>query len=302
MPDSATLLTLDDRCELAAWHAQRFERMKMRSLDALYAAIEEGLTTEEKEPGQVAGDHIFTLAESRGIDCPDTNDLYGQAVHLAALADIVVHVLRTGGPWERPDDAEVGNQPWKSSAWLVANRTRLRRVVLVDHWTPERALAEATSWRSRGEVLAYNLPLDQVVIVLGQHRGNRRHGPWSKCWSHPLNKELRMRKRSGEAFGGSWVPKFREELDVTREEWTQVMQDDGVLADCLIQVEVAIPTASVPELRVLQSAKVDAMTLRSSPPARRLSQCYWPIPCPYSDVCPSFVDPSIRNGFIKLGG
>lgn len=301
LPGSAVLLQFDDRCGRAGFYAQRWERLKVRPLEALYLAIEEGLTDEGGgDPGQVAGDAIMTLAADRGIDSKN-DDLFGNANHLAHLADMITYVLRTGSPWERPEDTVVGKEPWTSSVFLRPGGTGLRRVILADHWTANRAESEANSWRSRGEAVAYRLPsITQVVVVIGQNRGERYHSPWTKAWRHPVNSQLRMRKRSGEHFGGSWKPTFREELqEVDRQVWLDTMTADGVLPECLFEVQTDPPEKA--EYDHLLREKLSELRSRQAPPRRHLSQCHWPSPCPYSSVCPSFIEPSVRNGFVKLG-
>lgn len=274
----------------------------MRPTAALYAGIEAGLTHDgDEEPGQVAGDEIMTIASERGID-GDPMDLLGQANHLAALADIIVYVLRSGKAWERPGDVEIGQAPWRSGAFLNATRTRLRRVALIDRWSPEREESEAASWRSRGEALAYGMPIDQIGVVIGQNRKGRWSSPWTKAWLHPINRELRMQKRSGETFGGRWQPVFREQVDIPREKWIEVMAKDGVMTECLYETRIEPEkNFETDQVAMLLRAKMEEVHMRSSA-VRSLSQCYWPVPCPFSEVCPHFVEPSTKNGFTKIQG
>jgi hypothetical protein len=74
------------------------------------------------------------------------------------------------------------------SCFLVGQK--LRRIALVSHWTDERHYAEARSWRTLGEICVYGLPMEQVVVVLGQNRKGKRYGAWSKGFQHPQSKQL----------------------------------------------------------------------------------------------------------------
>lgn len=299
--DTSKSLTAHDRCSRSAFLGKDWERKLVSPTSALYQAIEAGLEYEgEEDPGQVAGDTVMTIATERGLDTTQA-DQYGQALHLCALADILTFFLRVGAPWERPEDAKVGKGAWESSAFLDASGTRLRRLVIVDRWSDERARAESHSWRSIGECVAYDLPMTQTVIVIGQHRDGRRHSPWSKAWLHPVNSALRMRKRSGEEFGGKWKPVWREELEFSREKWIDAMTDDGILGDVAFEVEVLVPDgAAKSKIGWLIEKKMAEIRETLTLPDPRPSVCDWPSPCQFRDSCWNFTLPSERNGFIKI--
>ena len=296
---SAELLEGADRCGRIPYLSRSWQRRTMSPLSVLYRAIEVGLESPDEAPGQAAGDHVMTLAVDRGLDTPQ-EDLYGLANHLAGMADIITWMLRTGGPWERPADVKVGSALWESGAFLSASGTRLRRIVLVDHWDDRRELAESHSWRSMGECAVYGMPMDQTVIVLGQNRQGRRHGAFSKAWQHPVSKQIRFRKRDGSGFDGNWSPIYREDWEGSREGWLDAMTQDSVLEDSVLSAVVEIPI-EVSQVRLIAQAKLAAIRETATLPYPSLSQCDSPLgPCQFRDACWSFQPPSEQLGFVRL--
>lgn len=300
--ETSKLLTADDRCSRSAFLAKDWERERVSTTAALYQAIEAGLEYEgDEDPGQIAGDTVMTIATERGLETSQ-KDQYGQAIHLCTLADILTFFLRVGAPWEHPEDVKLGKGVWESSAYLDPSGTRLRRIVIVDRWSEDRKRAESHSWRSIGEVVAYDLPMTQTVLVTGQHREGRRHSPWSKAWLHPVNNSLRMRKRSGEEFGGKWRPIWREEMEFSREKWIDAMTDDGIIGDVVFEVEVPVPDgAAKSKIGRLMEKKMAEIRETVTLPDPRPSVCDNPIePCQFRDACWNFTLPSERNGFIQI--
>lgn len=297
----AESLTAHDRCSRSAFLSKGWARNVVSPTSALYQAIEAGLEYEgDEDPGQVAGDSLFTIATDRGLDTPQ-QDLYGHATHLAALADILTWFLRPTAPWQRPEDVKISKEPWISSAFLDPSGLRLRRILLVDRWSEERARAESHSWRTIGECVAYDLPLVQTVLVIGQNREGRRHSPWSKAWTHPVNHALRMRKRSGEGFGGKWKGVFREETEFSREHWIDAMTNDGILGDVAFEVEVPVPEAQAKsKIRHLMEKKLAEIKGLVALPDPCPSQCDGLTPCQFVNACWNFTMPSDRNGFVRI--
>ena len=288
-----TRLNTDDFCRRAEFLSRSWERNILNSTAALYRAIEIGLESDVEDPGQAAGDALMGFAVDRGLDTPQF-DLLGHAEHLAAIADFVTYLLRTGEPWQRPAD----KNEWVSSAYL--NGSRLRRVVLVDRWSDERALAEEHDWRTIGECATYDLPMDLFVIILGQQRDGRRHGPISKGFLHSVNDDLRFRKRDGEDFGPTWVRTFREESNIGREEWLEAMTHDGVLTESLIVHPVELPPYAS-EIRAVLEAKTSRIQDTHELPEAQLSMCDNALrPCQFRNCCPYFTLPSEDKGFLKL--
>jgi hypothetical protein len=295
---SAEKLLMLDRCARAAHLAKTWRKGIIHPTAALYAAIEQGLAYQGPEDcGSYAGDTLMTLAVERGLDT-DQSDLFGLSQHLASLADFVVWMLRADGePWYRPEDIKVGGERWESSVFLNKLGTRLRRVILVDRWSLERELAESHDWRTFGETNAYQMPLDQTVLVIGQSRSGRRHGPFTKGWLHPIAKNLRMRKRNGKGFDGAWLPVFREEWEGSREQWLDTMTQDGLLEDCIFHATVEVHE-QVKQIRDLAERKLVQIRETVSIPPPSPSQCDDPLsPCEYRDACWSFQAPSVELGF-----
>lgn len=293
---SAELLNAADFCERSGVLGLTWQRNNISPMAALYQAIEAGLQDESEDPGQAAGDHFMGLAVDRGLDTPQS-DLYGQANHLASLADYITWLLRAGDPWKRPEPID----GWEPSSFLHGNR--LRRVVLVDHWpkkegleTPQRILAEEHDWRSL-ESCIYGLPMDLMVFVLGASRDGRRHGSLTRAWLHPVNQDLRFQKRDGGEFGGNWERVFREDFNGSREEWLDGMTSDGVLSDAVLTHTVYPENAEkVKELAYKKLARMQSGEIPDPQPSR----CFSPItPCQFRAACPYFRMPSEDLGFIK---
>ncbi len=295
---SAELLEGADRCGRIPYLARSWQRNTMSPMAVLYRAIELGLESTNEDPGQAAGDHVMTLAVDRGLETPQS-DLFGLANHLAAIADLVTWILRPQGPWSRPENVKVGSAAWESSAFLSASGTRLRRIVLVDHWNEARELAESHSWRSMGECAAYQMPMDQTIVVLGQNRSGRRHGAFSKAWTHPVSKQIRFRKRDGSGFDGNWVPIYREDWEGSREGWLDAMTQDRVLEDSIFHIEVPVHDKSS-QLRQVIETKLGAHRDCHVLPEPQLSQCHGLSPCQFRDACWTFQPPSEQLGFVRI--
>jgi hypothetical protein len=298
---SAEKLESADRCLRAPFLSRKWERRILHPTAALYRAIETGLTySGEDDCGQVAADALMTLAVDRGLDSPQA-DLFGLANHLAALADYITWLLRPSGfPWERPADVRVGEESWESSVFLNEAGTRLKRFSLVDHWSDERELAEGHSWYSAGETSAYGMPMDVTVLLIGQNRAGRRHGPFSKAWTHPVSKSLRMRKRDGKGFDGAWKPVFREDTEFSREKWLDAMTADGVLEDAVFQVEVPVHMEAE-KIRRLAEKKLASVRGLVVLPDPSPSQCDSPLsPCQFRGACWGFQSPSVQLGFVRI--
>jgi hypothetical protein len=298
---SAELLTAFDRDPRAAYWSQSWQKQKMLPNEVLRQAVATGLLSTDDDPGQAAGDEVMTLAAERGLDTKQF-EVYGQALHLASLADIVTTVVRGAEPpWARPADQMVNGLPWASNAFLEPSGVRLRRVVIVDRWDDNRRQAESHSYFSLGEIAAYQMPMSMTVIVTGQSRDGRHHGPWSKGYFHPRFK-LRIRKRSGEGFDGNWVQIWREEHDeLSRDKWIETMQSDGVFDDLKFDIEVPVPCEQiVSKIRKLIEKRLTVLSKMKETPLPSISQCDWPVPCMFRDVCWSFSEPSEKNGFTKI--
>jgi hypothetical protein len=300
---SAKLLNDDDFCRRLPILGQSWERESLSPMQLLSRGIEAGLISESDDPGQAAGDRVMSLAVSRPIETAQS-DLLGLAEHTAALADIIVWLLCPDGPWVHPPDETLSpiSSAWKPESYLGPDGT-LRRVVLCDRWSEDRAIAESFDWRTL-EAAIYDMPMTLVVVVLGASRDGRRHGPLSKGYLHPVAQDLRFRKRDGGDWGSTWNPVFREDFKGEREEWLESMTEDGVLEDHLIlhQVEVPRTRDTILELCVSKLDRIAALSQADTValPEPQLGQCFDPIrQCPFRSCCPYFRMPSEANGFIR---
>jgi len=294
---TAHKLSSDDFCRRLVHLEASWERESLSPMQLLSRGIEAGLTSESDDPGQDAGDRVMSLAVSRPIETAQS-DLLGLAEHTAALADMIVWLLRTGSPWQRPAPVRLGNHLWEPDSFLGPDET-LRRVVLCDRWSEERAIAECFDWRTL-EAAIYDMPMTLVVVVLGASRDGRRHGPLSKGYLHPVAQDLRFRKRDGGDFCSTWNTIFREDFRGEREEWLQAMTADGVLEDHVI-LHPTDPSANQHAIRELAERKLARLSDTVALPEPQLQQCFDPIrQCPFRSCCPYFRMPSETNGFLRV--
>jgi len=300
--NTAELLTFHDRCSRAGYWSRQWESNRLQPRKILQRAIEAGLTSDEADPGQAAGDEVMTLCSERGLDVADRSSLYSTAINLAALSDIAVTLLRAQkGPWARPADRMIKTIPWVSSAFLESSGVRLRRVLAVDRWSDERKQAEAHSWYSLGECSVYQLPMTCTVLLVGQFRDGKYHSPFTKGWLHPRSRNLRIAKRSGEKFDGNWVQCWREEQEnISRDKWLDAMRADGVMGSCLFDVEIPAPDpAFQSKIGRLAERKMEAMQTLELPPPN-ISVCDWPTKCQFSGSCWTFSEPSEKAGYVQI--
>ncbi len=273
----------------------------------LQAAIRAGVTeAERKDWGEVAGEELYALGSEPGLETAHY-DVHSEVVHLACISDLVTTAIRKPGeaPWQTPEPMRLGDGPeWISGAYLDPQGEHLRRTVLVSNWSDDRHYSESRSWFSLGEVCIYSLPMQQVVVVLGQARGGKRHGPWAKGLRHPLNKGLRFRKKRDVASGfkSSWEEVWREDYDeISTQEWLQAMLEDGVLQDVCFNVDIPVPAAAVRE-RIVEMAKrkMDKLAGLTELPDPQLTGCDWPVPCVFRDPCHAGREP--REGLYRIQG
>lgn len=298
--NTAELLSLHDRCPRSSSWGEKWEVNRLHPNEALRLALDAGLMANDEDPGQFAGDTVMTLAAERGLD---TDHPYDCAMHNAALSDLIVTVLRTGAaPFERPEDRTIETSTWESSCFVEPSGLRLRRIVLVDRWSKDREESEGHSWKTLGECAVYELPMTMTVVLVGQRRNERRASPWSKGFLHPRSRNLRIRKRDGESFGGDWKPVWREECDnISRDKWIDQMHADGVMQDVCFEVDVPAPCPELSsKIRQLAERKLSEIRNSVEIPDVRLSVCHWPTPCSFVNCCWTFQLPSQKLGFNPL--
>ncbi len=258
----------------------------------LREGITAGVTEVEREDfSVVAGERIMELAVDPGMEMPDSRNLHASVYHHATLADTLTSAIRRADDkaWRVAPPETVAGAPWSSSAFLDPTGNKLRRTVMVTAWTDSRHYSELRSWYAMGEMAVYNLPMTQVVLVLGQHRDGRRNSPWTKGFQHPANRKLRFRKKgrsSTEVFSDSWRQIWREDHDeISNHDWLQAMHGDDILRDVCFTVEIPALDQSA-RSRILQMAqkKVDRLLSLQVSPEPSLSVCDRP-PCQFRGCC-----------------
>lgn len=282
----------DDFCRRMAHYLGRWEPPEISPRDVLIQAVAHGLTTDENP-----ADFAMELCTSRPLDTAETN-LLALAEHTAALAEIISWILRgDSSPWERLHPVEMPNaSPWTSGAFVGRNCASIRQFILAERFDAFAELSIRNSWAVLGEAAVYDLPCDVIVAVIGNHRQGRWSCPFTTGWMHPVNDELRFRKRDGTGFGGNWERVWREQSKFGLEEWLDAMTDDGVLADSLHFFTVD-PPANREEIANLAAKKLERM-VGEEVPDMQLSRCFDRFhPCPFRACCPNGQEPSEELGF-----
>src|SRR6266568_2045406 len=227
------------------------------------------------------------LAEDRGLQTQE-HDIYSEVIHHAALSDILVSAIRkpTDEPWLVPEPV----QNWTSACFLSPDGTYLRRIALVSNWSDSRHYSECRGWFTMGEIAHYGLPMQIVVLVIGQERRGKRSSPWVSGFLHPMNHELRFRKRRkgpmrgggvGQVFNDRWEKIWREDhAEITRESWLNGMLKDDILSDVCFKVDVPVPDKThCQRIRDMAARKLEQLGNIIEKPEGNLSTCDFPVPC-----------------------
>lgn len=305
---TAALLTAYELCHRKGAYSREFEPNRLSAKEMTYRAI--CLALEAQEPqdgafGEIAGSAVLQLAQDRGIESALPH-IYGQVIHHAALADILVSTLRKAAdpPWAVPPNV----QSWTPGCFLAPDGNSLRRIVLVSHWTDARHYSECRSWFSLGEVCHYKMPMQLAVLIIGQERNGKRSSPFTTGFCHPMNKQLRFRKKSKaamEVFNDKWAKILREDhAEISRETWLAAMLQDDVLPEVAFKVDIPVPE-EVQRQRIVDMAarKLEQLYAITEKPQPNLSTCDFPVPCQFRGLCHTLPErePSEKNGFILLG-
>lgn len=268
-----------DRCRrLSAWSRQ-FIAPRISPLRAIYAALNAGLTA-SAEPEKAAEAHMLELAANPGIDI-EAVDLYSIAVHFSKLAEILTTYLRGNeGPWKLAQT--VGG--WEPNCYESGDI--LRRVVLIDHWSDQRKMAEIRSWRTVAETSMLNKPMLLNFISIGSTSEGRRVSPWSRTLKHPRNGGMRFAKRGSKSdgFTDSWIPMWREHHEGTTLEWLTGMQADDVFETLVHSIRVPVSPRREEFVADVERIGCEIDLLPENPPMTR-SACYGISPCKFADVC-----------------
>jgi hypothetical protein len=293
------LLTAFEECPRKAFWRRGWERAKLDGNTMLQTAIRAGMLTARADFGEAAGEECYGLGSEPGLETGHY-DVHSEVMHLACIADLVATAIRKPSdlPWKIPEPLA----SWQPSCFLSPDGTHLRRVALVSAWNDDRHYSECRSWQSLGNVCAYGLPMQMAVIVLGQYREGKRHGPWAKGLRHPANKKLRFRKKHAiaEGFKSTWQQIWREDYDeITTHDWLQAMLEDGVLQDVCFTVNLAVPEKTARQ-RILDMAarKLERLAAMTELPDPQLTGCDWPVPCLFRGPCHAGREP--QKGPFKI--
>ena len=293
---TASLLSSADFCLRQAYYVTRWEPPARTPKEILSRAIKYGLTSDADDPGEAAADHAMELCTERTIDTAET-DLLGLASHIASLSDFIAWMLRTGGPWERPQPVALSNgRLWTSGAFL--SQRGLKHLALIDRLDAMTEMSLRHSWQVQGESSIYQLPVDIVAVEIGSLRSGRWSNPFTAGRQHPQGKMLRFRKRDGSEFSDNWPKIEREQFEGTREDWLDAMTDDGILEE-----SVHVLTCEVPErfqeIVDLAERKLERMT--EEVPDMQPSRCFDKMrSCVFRGCCPQGIEPNERSGFTAL--
>jgi hypothetical protein len=293
---TAEELELHDHCHrLAAWSRQ-YHPGPVTPLRAIYACLEVGLTA-SSDPEKSAESRMMELAANPGLNI-EAVDLYSLAVHFSKLASILVAYLRGNDePWVKAKAAG----DWEPNCYEVGDT--LRRVVLIDHWSDQRKMAEVRSWRTVAETSMLNKPMLLNFISIGSTNEGRRVSPWTRTLKHPRNGGMRFAKRGSNAdgFTESWIPVWRENSEVTTLDWLGFMQKDGVF-DTLVH-SIRVPASPRRAEFVADVERIgNAIELLPANPPMTRSACYGISPCKFCDVCHSQkVSTPADFGWIPVG-
>ena len=289
---TAQLLTDYEQCPRRGYLALSWEQNKLNSTRMVTEALRQALTaTEGQQWGELAGSAMLQLAQDRGLETT-THKIYDSVAHHACLADLLATVLRKPNdqPWISPEPV----QSWTGGCYLSPDGSTLRRLVIVSNWTEERHYSECRSWFTLGEQAAYNLPMQLIWLVIGQQRDGLRSSPWTTGYLHPLNRELRFRKRSK----GS-----RAHAEISRETWLEAMLRDDVLNEVCFREDVPLPLdVHLQRVRDMAKRKLERLHALTEKPEANLSGCEWPVPCSFRKCCHVLpeVDPAEKYGFIPI--
>jgi hypothetical protein len=300
------LLTQTEICERSAFWALDWQRAKITFQELLGLGVREGVTTSRVDHGEAAGEFVIGIASQREILTKELN-VYDLCVHNASIADIVSCAIRRPQepPWTVPAPHTLPNgMEWQGSAFLAPGGASLRRIVLVSHWDEDRHYSFARSWETIGNVALYQLPMQLAICILGQARGGKRYGYFSRGYRHPINRGLRFRKRTDATskFKSSWEQIFREDFDeIPTADWLSAMHQDGVLADSCFSVTVDVPNAEARKhVLELASRKLDKIMSLKTVPDEQFTSCSWPVRCQYISPCHSGQSPNGKFGFVPV--
>jgi hypothetical protein len=291
----ARLFDTFDRCPRRYALERTHEPRSISGLGLMYAGVEGGVVA--PDPGEGAKDAVRAVTAVKDVDAGPLAAI-SAVRHVGLMAEVVALALRRKlGPMSRLQDVEFGKHQWQSGLFETRSAI-LHRFILVSHIDDDVLRGFAHSWGTVGELAALGRDVTLTFIAIGAQRGGRRHGAWSKCFRHPVQKTmLRFGRRKGSnGFTSGWMDVWREMTDIPADRWLDQMEADDVLGDLIQSRTIPYRTGDV---RIAQ-AKADMFTIlpamekaSSDDPMRRHS-CDDPIKgsCPWQPYCwsPSSVE------------
>lgn len=292
---SAQKLDAFDSCERKFAYLQRYEPRMISPLRMLYASLEAAIV--DPDPEEAAKAECMKIASKKELILTDINK-FMSIRHTGYLAGIIAVALRERmGILHRVPNGFLADMEWESGLFETESGIR-HRIELVSHFDDDRLRAVAHSWRVVGELAALGEGLTLTAVVIGAHRGGRRHSEWTRGLQHPQNKVLRFarRNKSRVGFDDTWVKVWREhQTEISTEKWLASMKQDDVLDPLIMSREIPF----VDDHRMVQARRdmeiatyaFDAATERS--PMRRSSCDDWG-GCQFGHVCwsPKAASPS----------
>lgn len=285
---SAPRYDVFDRCPRRYALERTHEPRSISPLGLMYAGVEGGVVA--PDPCEGAKDAVRAVTAVKDVDAGPLAAI-SAVRHVGLMAEVISLALRRKlGPMSRLQDVEFGKHQWHSSLFETRSAI-LHRFVLVSHIDDDVLRGFAHSWGTVGELAALGRDVTLTFIAIGAQRGGRRHGAWSKCFQHPVQKTmLRFGRRKGSnGFTDGWKDIWREQTDIAAARWLDQMQADDVLGD-LIQSrtvpyrkdDARIAQAKSDMLTILpamESATVDSPMRRSSCDDPIKGACVWQALC-----------------------
>ena len=285
---SAARYDVHDRCPRRYALERTHEPRSISGLGLMYRGVEGGVVA--SDPGEGAKDAVRAVTAVKDVDAGPLAAI-SAVRHVGLMAEVVALALRRKlGPMSRLQDVEFGKHQWHSSLFETRSAI-LHRFVLVSHIDDDVLRGFAHSWGTVGELAALGRDVTLTFIAIGAQRGGRRHGAWSKCFQHPVQKTmLRFGRRKGSnGFTSGWMDVWREMTDIAGDRWLDQMQADDVIGD-LIQsrtVPYRKDDARIAQaksdmftiLPAMESASVDSPMRRSSCDDPIKGACVWQALC-----------------------
>lgn len=285
-------VALWDECERRRLYSL-YQTPRISLAQALNDSLRIGLL---KGDPALAKNHLMQLAAEPGLAISGV-DIYAVALHTSALIEIITtYLLADEGPWKAAPKVKIGEHDFRPLSFV--RPACLRRVVLCSRWDMQRQLEETHSWRTVADSAALGLPMLINAIVIGSAVKGLRPSVWTRGFSHPVSKDLRIKslKKDGENFNQNWRRVLRESSSKSAADWLTLMQKDDAFEEAVHSVSVPIPSQ---QSHVDLSRMLDEITSTSVGKMRR-SSCFKQSTCPMANLCyhPDSPTPEIA-GWLK---